>query len=419
MGAGYGATGRRGGGQRGERVNRKGVGDAFIIIWYSFVVQGKACVMKKFLMVLVVAGCAGVAARAGLPEELAAEVKLAQARGVAWVLAQQQHNGYWGSPEAPAMTALAMQALNQTAPETAQAAINRAMVFILTNVHPDGSIWREPSMARRGGGLANYNTAICMTALHDLKRPELVPVVQNARAYLAKVQYLDGGNYHGGMGYDAETDRAYADLSNSYMAYEAMRLTQDVEDLRASGEARADLDWAAARQFLAQVQNLPGVNTNAYASDREEDRGGFSYSPGAGASVTNEEGKVMLRSYGSMTYAGLLALIYAEVDADDARVKSARDWTIRHWSLEENPGMGQEGLYYFFNVLTKSLRAAGDDVLTLADGRTITWREEVARKLVELQRPDGSWVNDNNRWWEADPNLVTAYTLLALAAAAQ
>ena len=241
-------------GQRGERVNRKGVGDAFIIIWYSFVVQGKACVMKKFLMVLVVAGCAGVAARAGLPEELAAEVKLAQARGVAWVLAQQQHNGYWGSPEAPAMTALAMQALNQTAPETALAAINRAMVFILTNVHPDGSIWREPSMARRGGGLANYNTAICMTALHDLKRPELVPVVQNARAYLAKVQYLDGGNYHGGMGYDAETDRAYADLSNSYMAYEAMRLTQDVEDLRASGEARADLDWAAARQFLAQVQ---------------------------------------------------------------------------------------------------------------------------------------------------------------------
>ena len=233
------------------------------------------------------------------------------------------------------------------------------------------------------------------------------------------MQYLDGGNYHGGMGYDAETDRAYADLSNSYMAYEAMRLTQDVEDLRASGEARADLDWAAARQFLAQVQNLPGVNTNAYASDREEDRGGFSYSPGAGASVTNEEGKVMLRSYGSMTYAGLLALIYAEVDADDARVKSARDWTIRHWSLEENPGMGQEGLYYFFNVLTKSLRAAGDDVLTLADGRTITWREEVARKLVELQRPDGSWVNDNNRWWEADPNLVTAYTLLALAAAAQ
>lgn len=374
--------------------------------------------MKKFFVILLIGSISGVA-WAQLPAELAAEVQQAQARGVAWVLAQQQHNGYWGAPEAPAMTALAMQALNQTAPETTQAAINRALVYILTNVHPDGAIWREPAIARRGGGLANYNTAICMTALHDLQRPELLAVVQNARGYLAKMQYLGGGNYHGGMGYDADKDRAYADLSNSYIAYEAMRLTQDVEDLRVAGEARADLDWQAAQQFLAQVQNLPGVNTNAYASDTEDDRGGFSYSPGAGASVTNAEGKVMLRSYGSMTYAGLLALIYAEVDENDARVQAAKDWTTRHWSLDENPGMGQEGLYYFFNVLTKSLIAAGDDVLTLADGRTVTWREEVARKLVALQKPDGSWVNDNNRWWEAEPNLVTAYTLLALSAAAQ
>ena len=126
-----------------------------------------------------------------------------------------------------------------------------------------------------------------------------------------------------------------------------------------------------------------------------------------------------LRSYGSMTYAGLLALIYAQVDAQDTRVQSAKDWASRHWSLDENPGMGPEGLYYFFNVLAKCLQAAGDDTLTLPDGRTVVWREEVVRKLVSLQRPDGFWVNENNRWWEADPNLVTAYTLLALAAALQ
>jgi squalene-hopene/tetraprenyl-beta-curcumene cyclase len=28
---------------------------------------------------------------------------------------------------------------------------------------------------------------------------------------------------------------------------------------------------------------------------------------------------------------------------------------------------------------------------------------------------DGSWVNENPRWMEGDPNLVTAYALLALA----
>ena len=360
---------------------------------------------------------AGAALGAGVPAELEAEARAAMAKGAAWLAAQQQADGHWAVADSPALTGLATWALQQTDPVAYKSAIDRATVFILTSVQEDGSIWRQPSMQRKGGGLANYNTAICMTALHALGRPELVPVIQNARTYLAKMQYLDGGAYGGGMGYDADQGRPYTDLSNSYMAYEAMRLTQDVEDLRAAGEPKADLDWQAAQSFLAQVQNLPGVNTNAYASAGADDRGGFAYTPGAGPAVTNAEGKVTLRSYGSMTYAGLLALIYAQVDAQDVRVQSAQDWASRHWTLDENPGMGAEGLYYFFNVLTKSLAAAGDDVLTLPDGRTVAWRADVVRKLIALQRPDGFWVNDNNRWWEADPNLVTAYTLLALATA--
>ncbi len=360
---------------------------------------------------------AGAALGAGLPPELDAEGRAAMAKGAAWLAAQQQADGHWALADSPALTGLAMWALQATDPAAYASAINRAMVFLLTSVQEDGSIWRQPTMERKGGGLANYNTAVCMAALHALGRPELVPVVQNARTYLAKMQYLGPGSYRGGMGYDADQGRPYTDLSNSYMAYEAMRLTQDVEDLRAAGEPKADLDWAAAQEFLAQLQNLEGVNTNAYRSDREEDRGGFAYTPGAGPSTTNTEGKVMLRSYGSMTYAGLLALIYAQVDANDPRVKSAKDWAARHWSLAENPGMGQEGLYYFFNVLAKSLKAAGDDTLARPDGSVVPWREEVVRQLVALQKPDGFWVNENNRWWEADPNLVTAYTILALSAA--
>ena len=376
--------------------------------------------MKKWIL-----GCGAVvlaahaALGAGLPADLEAETRAALAKGAAWLAAQQQADGHWAIADSPALTGLSMWALQNTDPAAYQAAIDRAMVFILTSVQEDGSIWRQPSMQRKGGGLANYNTAVCMTALHALGRPELVPVIQNARTYLAKMQYLDGGSYGGGMGYDADQGRPYTDLSNSYMAYEAMRLTQDVEDLRAAGEPKADLDWKAAQDFLAQVQNLKGVNTNSYASESADDQGGFAYTPGAGPSTTNAEGKVALRSYGSMTYAGLLALIYAQVDAQDVRVQSAKDWASRHWSLDENPGMGAEGLYYFFNVLAKSLAAAGDETLTLPDGRTVVWREEVARKLIALQKPDGFWVNENNRWWEADPNLVTAYTMLALATALQ
>ena len=375
--------------------------------------------MKTWTIGCLAGWMAATAATAAVPAELEAETRAAMAKGAAWLAAQQQADGHWALADSPALTGLAMWALQRTDPAAHRSAIDRAMVFVLTSVQEDGSIWRQPAMQRKGGGLANYNTAICMTALHALNRAELVPVVQNARTYLAKMQYLDGGSYGGGMGYDADQGRPYTDLSNSYMAYEAMRLTQDVEDLRAAGEPKADLDWKAAQEFLAQVQNLKGVNTNSYASDSADDRGGFAYTPGAGPSTTNAEGKVTLRSYGSMTYAGLLALIYAQVDAQDVRVQSAKDWASRHWSLDENPGMGAEGLYYFFNVLAKSLAAAGDDTLALPDGRTVVWREEVARKLIALQRPDGSWFNDNNRWWEADPNLVTAYTLLALAAALQ
>ena len=375
--------------------------------------------MKKWMVGILAGGLGLHAAWGALPAELDAEARAALAKGAAWLAAQQQADGHWAQADSPALTGLALWALQKTDPAAYRSAIDRALVFVLTSVQEDGSIWRQPAVQRKGGGLANYNTAICMSALHALGRPELVPVIQNARTYLAKMQYADGGAYGGGMGYDADQGRPYTDLSNSYMAYEAMRLTQDVEDLRAAGEPKADLDWAAAQQFLGQLQNLKSVNTNAYVSDSADDAGGFAYTPGAGPAVTNADGKVTLRSYGSMTYAGLLALIYAQVDANDPRVQAAKDWASRHWTLDENPGMGQEGLYYFFNVLTKSLAAAGDETLTLPDGRTIAWRAEVARKLIALQKPDGFWVNDANRWWEADPNLVTSYVLLALAAALQ
>ena len=361
--------------------------------------------------------CWAAGASGELPENLKADARAAMERGANWLAAQQQDDGFWAVADSPALTGLAMWALHKVDSKTHSEKINRGLAFILASVHEDGSIWRTPSVQRKGGGLANYNTALCMTALHALNRPELVAAIQNARTYLAKMQYLDPSAYRGGMGYDADQGRPYTDLSNSYMAYEAMRLTQDVEDLRAAGEPKADLDWAAAQEFLAQVQNLKGVNTNSWMSEDADNQGGFAYSPGAGASVTNAEGKVTLRSYGSMTYAGLLALIYANVDEQDVRVQSAKDWAARHWSLEENPGMGQEGLYYFFNVLAKSLKAAGDEVIARPDGSEIVWREEMVRKLISLQKPDGFWVNENNRWWEADPNLVTAYTLLALSAA--
>jgi squalene-hopene/tetraprenyl-beta-curcumene cyclase len=50
----------------------------------------------------------------------------------------------------------------------------------------------------------------------------------------------------------------------------------------------------------------------------------------------------------------------------------------------------------------------------LVNGQKIDWRKELALKLINLQQRDGSWSNENGRWWEKDPALVTAYAVLSL-----
>ena len=47
-------------------------------------------------------------------------------------------------------------------------------------------------------------------------------------------------------------------------------------------------------------------------------------------------------------------------------------------------------------------------------GKLHNWRADLVNRMSELQRKDGSWTNPADRWYEGDPNLVTAYALLAL-----
>ncbi len=338
-----------------------------------------------------------------ISESLQREARAALDRGLNWMQDAQQEGGHWSNPEFPALTGLAVWSLAAGGRADSEP-VRQGVAFMTKSVHPDGSIWREPSEERKGGGLSNYNTAICMVALHAVNDPALSETVENARRFLAGSQHLGDDEYQGGMGYDPETKRAYADLSNSYISYEAMQLTRNLKDLEKSENA-ADLDWEAAEKFVSSLQN---------------DDGGFIYKPGqsmAGAE-TNETGEVRFRSYGSMTYAGLLSLIYANIDKEDARVKSAFDWASRHWTLEENPGMGSEGLFYFYNVLSKALSAYGQDIIETETGTRINWREAMIQKLISLQKTDsagnGYWENPEGRWWEQDKVLVSAYSLIAL-----
>jgi squalene-hopene/tetraprenyl-beta-curcumene cyclase len=123
-----------------------------------------------------------------------------------------------------------------------------------------------------------------------------------------------------------------------------------------------------------------------------------------------------MRSYGSITYAGLLALVYCELEPTDPRVRSTLDWASRHWTLEENPGVGDQGLYFFYNVIGRSLTAAGIKEIPVAgeEGKAINWSDELIKKVSSLQKENGIWVNKNGRFWENDPVLSTSYSILSL-----
>ena len=167
---------------------------------------------------------------------------------------------------------------------------------------------------------------------------------------------------------------------------------------------------------MERCQNLPDHNDQPWASNDPANRGGFIYFPGnskAGETKLSD-GRIALRSYGSMSYAGLLSYIYADLDRNDPRVKAAITWLSNNYTIDENPGLGKQGLFYYYHTMAKALSAAGIDILTLKDGSTINWRKNLAQKLINLQNPDGSWVNENGRWWEKDPVLVTSYSLLSL-----
>ena len=340
------------------------------------------------------------------------ELETAIGKGLTWLAGQQKADGSWGQAEFPALRALALTAF-QGDPSGSdkrkyEANIGKGYAQLLKHVKPDGGIYEEK--------LANYNTSISLMALLVANNPDYEPVMKKARRFLIGLQdnlgedaALDGGIGYGGS-------YKHSDLANTSFALEALHYTRYLKSDVANDPEAKDLNWKAAIQFISRTQNLPGSNDQKWASDDPDNKGGFIYFPGDSKAGEQklDNGKVALRSYGSMSYAGLLSFIYAQVDRNDPRVKAVIDWLARNYTLEENPGMKQEGLYYYYHTMAKALSSAGIDTLTLKDGSRVNWRQDLAKRLLNLQKADGSWANENGRWMEKDPVLVTAYGTITM-----
>jgi squalene-hopene/tetraprenyl-beta-curcumene cyclase len=189
-----------------------------------------------------------------------------------------------------------------------------------------------------------------------------------------------------------------------------------LDALQAAGVGKDDPAVKKALIFVSRCQNLPGENNDqAFAKKTtDDDRGGLVYNPLAtgGRDKTPQGG---LRSAGAMTYGGLKSFLYAGVSKDDPRVQNAVKWIQKHYTLDSNPGMGQAGLFYYYHSFAKAMNALGEDTLTDNAGAKHAWRADLFEALKKRQRPDGSWTNaGDHQFGEADPNLATAFALLAL-----
>ncbi|HAW98398.1 MAG TPA: cycloartenol synthase [Opitutae bacterium] len=373
------------------------------------------CKFLSFPLCLLSSLFLGVSLHAADPVSLKLEIGRALDKGVAWLNGEQNAtSGNWGVAEYPALTGLALRAMLGHPDPSVVGKFSKnqkaGFDFILSKVQSDGGIY--------GKGLASYNTSICMLALLQSKDPSYEQVVRNARKFLINQQSdfdkkgVADNVFDGGVGYGSRW--AHSDLSNTHLAMEALFYAN--KSLKSKEGDELDLDWDAAIAFVQKCQNLPGSNNEKWVSGHKDDRGGFVYFPGSSMAGERKgkDGSIALRSYGSMSYAGLLSFIYAEMKENDPRLVAVRDWLRAHYTIKENPGMGEQGLYYYYHTMAKALSLSGMKEIKDGEGKMRDWRKELAFELLNQQDPKGFWMNENGRWWERDPILVTAYALLSL-----
>lgn len=357
----------------------------------------------RFLVLLVFLTSFAATSTASAWQVDATSLQRQQTKAIRFLRLTQGRDGSWTSPNVPGITALCVTALQESGVSADNEAVAKGLEFLMALQQKDGGIYHPKTLHR------NYETSISLMALTGANEDgRYDEVIDRAKKFLKGLQWdedeeqkpEDAG--YGGAGYGKHQR---PDLSNTSFLVEALKKAGVKED---------DPAMQKALKFVSRCQNLETEHNNTPFAAKVDD-GGFYYTPAAGG--TSQAGVLPnggLRSYASMTYAGLKSMIYAGLTKDDQRVKAGVAWLRKNYSLEDNPGLGQQGLFFYYNTFAKTLSALEQDEFEDAEGVKHNWRAELVETLGTKQRPNGSWINRSDRWYEGDPNLVTAYALLAL-----
>ena len=324
-------------------------------------------------------------------------------QGIEFLRASQADDGSWTTPMAPGISGLITTSLLRSGLPADDPTVAKALKNLESFVQPDGGIYFAQSNHR------NYETSICVLAFHEANRDgRYDKVLAGADKFLRGLQWDEdegltkSDDSYGGAGYGSHER---PDLSNTQFFIEA---------LKANGAEADDEALQKALLFVSRCQNLESeYNTTEFAAKIND--GGFYYTVAAGGtSQAGVEPNGGLRWYGSMSYSGLKSMIYADVLNEDKRVKAAFEWIQKHYTVTENPGMKQQGMYYYVHTFAKTLHTLGQPYVEDDHGVKHDWRKDLAEHLMSVQKENGSWLNSAPRWMEGNPDLATAYALLAL-----
>jgi len=351
---------------------------------------------KRFLLAVVLllscSGKGGVLAQDndGLSPQLRAQLLESLDRGLAYLKENQKENGSWENH--PGLTGMASSAtLNRPGNDSNPDYVQPALVYLVSLVKPDGGIYDRDT--------PSYNTAVALQALVASGNPSYREIIENAKEFIVELQADEGEGYttddqfYGGVGYGSDLR---PDLTNLELALESLKKAEVPENHPV---------WVKALKFVQRSQNYVERNDQAWAGTD----GGFVYYPG----FSYAEGGGT-ESYGSVTYAGLLIYSYAKVRRDDPRVRVALDWIRKNYTVEENPGMGLRTLYYYYLVFAKALNAYQESIIVDEEGVSHNWREDLGKKLLAEQHPEGYWVNEDPSYMQDNKVLVTSFASLTL-----
>ena len=264
------------------------------------------------------------------------EIARAIERGNAYLQSKQHKDGFWGESKYPAYTALALTAAMRSPSYDDADYINKGYAWLSKQQKDDGGIY--------GKGLGTYNTATSIVALVSTGDTSYHPAILKARRFLIN-QQTDwdtkgeaDNKYDGGIGYGGSYQ--HSDLSNTYLSIEALKLSRHIAQDDASGK-QPELNWEAAIQFISRTQNLKETNDLPETGDD----GSFNYFPGNSKAGhrTSPDGSKVLRGYGSMSYAALLSMIYAELDENDIRITAVKKLVVGKLHRQREPGPRHQG----------------------------------------------------------------------------